>query len=208
MRIQTIYIGHLSENCYILETESSAIVVDPGRFNNALRSAADRIKNKNTLILLTHCHFDHISGTEKLAEFLDCKVAIGEHEAENLIDDSVNLCTRFHLPENKRQADILLKDNEEFSVGDLKFKVLHTPGHTSGSVCYLLNDVLISGDTLFNQNIGRTDLKTGSEQEMIKSLERLSNLDGDVKVYSGHGLPTTIAEEKANNIYMKRATLV
>lgn len=205
MRIQTIYIGHLSENCYVLETETSAIVVDPGKFNDAVKQAAERIKDKNTLILLTHCHFDHISGVEKLSEYLDCKVAIGEYEAEALTDDSITLCTRFHLPANTKKADIILKDNEEYSVGDITFKTLHTPGHTEGSCCYLFGNVLISGDTLFCMNIGRTDLKTGDPDKMDQSLKRLAKLDGDTKVLPGHGEPTTIDQEIESNFYMRSA---
>ena len=205
MRIQTIYIALLSENCYVLETENSAIVVDPGGVTPALKEAIERIKGKNTLVLLTHCHFDHIAGAEKAAEMLGAKIAIGEQEADALLDDDITLCTRFHLPENKRKADITLADGEEYTVGDITFKVLHTPGHTEGSCCYLFGDVLVSGDTLFEQNVGRTDLKAGDPEKMRNSLARLSKLPDNTRVLSGHGGATTIGQEKQNNVYMKRA---
>ena len=136
---------------------------------------------------------------------LGAKIAIGEQEADALLDDDITLCTRFHLPEKKRKADITLADGEEYTVGDITFKVLHTPGHTEGSCCYLFGDVLVSGDTLFEQNVGRTDLKAGDPEKMRNSLARLSKLPDNTRVLSGHGGATTIGQEKQNNVYMKRA---
>ena len=153
--------------------------------------------------MLTHCHFDHIGGAEQLRNNTGVKIAIGELENEFLSDPSVNLSGLLGEPVKPFSADLLLKDGEEVSVGDLKFKVIHTPGHTSGSVSYLFGDILFSGDTVFNCSIGRTDFPTGDYFVLSSSIKKLYELDGDIRVFSGHGEATTIEYEKMYNPFVR-----
>ena len=130
------------------------------------------------------------------------KIAIGEKENFALSDESYNLANLFGANIKPFSADILLEDNCELNVGDLTFKVLHTPGHTVGSVSYLAEDVLFSGDTLFYMSVGRTDFPGGDFSVLRKSIDRLFELDGETTVLSGHGEATTIAFEKQNNPFL------
>lgn len=193
-------------NCYILKDEKSgeALVVDPGCYNNRLEAL---LKNEGisslSYILLTHGHFDHISGVGDLQKNFGGKVAIHREDAICLENKDESLASKFHFSQNEARADITLSDGDELAFGEYKIKVLHTPGHTKGSVCYIVDDIMLSGDTLFKCTVGRTDFPGGSYDEMMLSMKKLKALEGDYKVYPGHDVSTTLDFERRYNPYMK-----
>ena len=157
MEIKVITLGYIAVNCYMVSTEKAALVIDPGFKSQAVMDFLFENESKERLILLTHAHFDHIGGALELKQKTATDIAIGEMDNFALSDGEVNLSSRFHAHIEPFSADILLPDNKEITIGDLKIKTLFTPGHTAGGVSYLLDDVLFSGDTLFYRSVGRTD---------------------------------------------------
>ena len=199
MKIDVIPLGHIAANCYMLLSDNAAVVIDPGIFSQKVKDFLNENFEKERLILLTHAHFDHICGAERLRADTGVKIAVGEKDAPALIDTSLSLSDKFHAHQTPFEADILLKDNEIFDVGDIEFKSLSTPGHTVGGMCYLTVKTLFSGDTLFLESVGRTDFPGGDGEALLKSIKRLLSLDEDIEVYPGHGEPTTIEHEKLYN---------
>ncbi len=203
MEIKTLVLGDIEVNCYLVSTDKAAVVIDPG-FNSS--EAVDFLKNANDkqrLILLTHGHFDHIGFADELSRLTDTRIAIGEFDAPALSDSYVNLSAPFGAPLEPFCADLTLKDGQTLTVGDIDFKVIHTPGHTVGSVCYLYGDILFSGDTLFAGSIGRTDFPGGSFAVLKASIEKLYTLKDDITLLSGHGGQTTILKEKRYNPFVR-----
>ena len=155
-------------------------------------------------ILLTHGHFDHIWGVEELKERSGAKVYAYEEEKEVCENAAVNVSENTGRP-CEIKADVYVKDGEEISIAGMTCKLLATPGHTKGSCCYYFepDKILISGDTLFQESVGRTDLPTGSMSVLVRSVrEKLMQLPEDVKVYPGHGEATSIGHEKKYNPFL------
>ena len=203
MEIKTLILGDIEVNCYLVSTEKAAVVIDPGYRSDEALEFLENAKCKERLILLTHAHFDHIGFADELSAITDTEIAIGEKDAPALNDNNLNLSAPFGAPLSPFNADILLCDNGEITVGDLKFKVMHTPGHTIGGVCYLCDDVLFSGDTLFNGSIGRTDFPGGSFEVLKKSIQKIYTLPDETVLLSGHGSPTTVINEKRYNPFVR-----
>lgn len=195
--------GMISANCYMITGETGAVLIDTGEYSPLLEQFLKDNGDKHCLILLTHSHFDHIGGALKLRENTGVKIAIGEKEAPLLSDMDKNLSNRFHARLLPFSADITLSDGEEITVGDLKIKVIETLGHTVGGVCYLIEDCLFSGDTLFYESIGRTDFPGGDYKAIMASLEKLMMLDDAVAVFPGHGESSTIEHERNFNPYIR-----
>ena len=199
----------LDSNCYVIKDSGSnnAVVIDPGH----PRASALKFVEENGLnveyILLTHRHFDHILGAAEFARKTGAKLAIHKADAVGLESAEHSLFDMFEdyydIAQELVNADVLLSEGDVIEWAGGRFEVMHTPGHSAGSVCYKIEDSIFTGDTLFERSIGRIDFPTGNEQEMIASLNRLKNISGDYKVYSGHGEPTTLDKERRNNIYMK-----
>jgi glyoxylase-like metal-dependent hydrolase (beta-lactamase superfamily II) len=203
-RIKTCLVGGFGTNCYVLYRESiqRAVIVDPGADGAYILDICRELSLIPEAILLTHGHFDHILAVKDLKEaFPDVKIYAGEMEKEMLADTNSNLSSYF----GKKctvYADVYEKDSAIFSLAGMTFQVLFTPGHTAGSVCYLIEseNLLISGDTLFLESLGRTDCPTGNQYMILNSIkERLFALPDDILVYPGHGEETTIGHEKAYN---------
>ncbi len=203
MEIKAITLGDMGTNCYLVSGESGAVVIDPAVNSAEVTEFLKKNENKERLILITHAHFDHIGGAKTLSEETDTKIGIGEFDNDGLSNPNKNLSQLFGVDLTHFSADILFKDGEKFSVGDLEFEVIYTSGHTEGGVCYLLNDNLFSGDTLFYESIGRTDFPTGDLRKLINSVHKLFELDGKIKVFSGHGPSTDIDHEKQFNPYIR-----
>ena len=194
----------MSSNCYGALSDKGAVVVDCGKCNDSIVGFLNENADKSRIILLTHAHFDHISGAKELREKTGVPIAIGRIEAENMCDPGYNLSGRLRNPISEFKPDYELYDEQVITVGDLKIKVYETPGHTKGSVVYLVGDNLFSGDTLFFESIGRTDLRSGNFDEMQASLDRMMWLFGDnIKVFPGHGDSTTIGHEREHNPYLR-----
>lgn len=202
MEIRAIHLGLIKTNCYLISTDKAAVVIDPG-FKTAI--TADFLKaneGKARMILITHAHFDHIGGAEALRDETGVEIGIGELDAPALRDTEFNLSDKFHAHIAPFSADRTFCDGEKFSVGDIDFEVILTPGHTVGGVSYLSGESLFSGDTLFAGAVGRTDMPGGSLKALKKSLKRLIALPEETKVYPGHGDFTTVGYEKENNMFV------
>ena len=202
MEIRAIHLGLIKTNCYLISTDRAAVVIDPG-FKTEI--TADFLKangGKARMILITHAHLDHIGGAEALRDETGVEIGIGELDAPALRDTEFNLSDKFHAHIAPFSADRTFCDGEKFSVGDIDFEVILTPGHTVGGVSYLSGESLFSGDTLFAGAVGRTDMPGGSLKALKKSLKRLIALPEETKVYPGHGDFTTVGYEKENNMFV------
>ena len=209
MNIITIPNGTAQGNCYIAENGSDAVVIDPGCMENRLSAYIAQNADKIKMILLTHRHFDHLSAAVSLRKATGAKIVIHELDECGLYSDMLSLSRAmagsfYEKPDPDTKADIYVDDEDTVNVGGMRFKVIHTPGHTEGGVCYLCDNILFSGDTLFKGSIGRTDFPSGNSAEMLESLNRLCQLPDSTVVYPGHGPVTSIGEEKANNMFLKR----
>jgi glyoxylase-like metal-dependent hydrolase (beta-lactamase superfamily II) len=198
MIIKTIQVGELRTNCYIVASSKTreAIIIDPGDEAEKIIEAIETEKLKPILIVNTHAHPDHVGANFKLAEKYDIVAALGE-DGYKMIEDFRGYFEDFSgLKIEDLSIERLLKDNNMIDIGELKLKVIKTPGHSKGSICLYGNGVLFSGDTLFAGTYGRTDIPGGSEEEMQESIKKLMELPDGTAVYPGHGSRTTIAEER------------
>lgn len=206
IKIGRIVLGVCQTNCYFVyeEGKQETIVFDPadkGEYiYNGLKEQGFSVK----AIFLTHGHFDHIWGVEALKELSGVSVYAYEGEREVCESSALNVSKDTGRP-CQIKADVYVKDGEELTVAGMKFKLIATPGHTKGSCCYYFEGakLLISGDTLFQESVGRTDLPTGSMSTLVRSVrEKLLVLPDDVKVYPGHGEATSIGYEKEYNPFL------
>ncbi len=203
-RIKTCVLGIVSTNCYIIYREggSQAIIVDPADRPDRILEECRKLGLNVSAVLLTHGHFDHITAAQNLRSETGCRVYGAEAEARLLKEPEMNLSCKMGRQKVSLIADEEVKDGQMLTLLDWNWKVIATPGHTAGSVCYYLKDedVLISGDTLFYESLGRTDLPTGNSGQIVSSIcEKLFSLPDDTIVYPGHGDPTTIGHEKQCN---------
>lgn len=178
------------------DENDGALLVDPAGEEEILEKCANDAGKKIVAVLLTHGHFDHIMGVGEFQK-AGAKVYIHKEDAPMLTDAALNLSGLGGLRFSGAPADELVADGDELAIAGMCIKVLHTPGHTKGSACYVLEDHLFSGDTLFCQGRGRTDFPGGSARAIQASLERLFDvLSPDTKVHPGHGPSTVLAAEK------------
>lgn len=212
-RVETISVGMLESNCYLVccPQTGDMLMIDPGaEADHILRRIAER-GGRVVSIVHTHGHFDHISATEAVLAGLDAPVPVWAHAADAYLYQvaarSSGVPYGYALPEAPMVPDRTLNDGDELEVGALRLEVVHTPGHTPGSVSLVCGDVCVfSGDTLFQHGIGRTDLPGGDEDAIYESiLTRLYPLAGEFVVYPGHGPTTTIAEERRANPFVQAA---
>ncbi|WP_026487135.1 MBL fold metallo-hydrolase [Caldanaerobius polysaccharolyticus] len=193
MRVTKYISESMQENCYVLEDEKSkaCAVIDPGDFTDDLLAYIGNLKVQ--YILLTHGHFDHIWGVEKLKAITSAPVAIHQADGDMLRDPESNL-SAFTGKSIAIEADVLLNDGDLITIGELEVKVLHTPGHTPGSVCYACGGVVFSGDTIFAGSVGRTDFPGGDAGKLVDSVDMMIKSYPGVALYPGHGEMTTMEE--------------
>lgn len=204
MQIKTLVSCKFPENCYAAILNDGIFLVDPGEFTTELCAFVSQNIEKIKYILLTHNHFDHIGGVAEVKKLCpNAKIVIHTLDEAGLLDPVISLAAYFGFEQTNLKADLLVNDNDTIKIGDSEIKVLHTPGHSAGSVCYIIDDVIFTGDTLFEGSIGRTDFPGGSYTEIAKSLKNLKELKGDYVVCSGHGDKTTLSSERAFNPYMR-----
>ena len=195
INIKTLALGAYQTNTYLVWEENSptCVVIDPGYEPDTILDEAKKLGKEITAVLLTHGHFDHVGGVRELAAETGCPVYL--HEAELSMPPQMTAGPLFYT-NTYGEGDFV-------EAAGLSFKVLHTPGHTPGSICLLCENAMFSGDTLFWGSCGRTDLPGGSWATIRKSLLRLAELSGDYDVYPGHGDTTTLSFERKMNPYMR-----
>lgn len=208
MKIYTIPVGSFQANCYVVASEEgNAVVIDPGSDGERIAKGMQVLGQRPRCILLTHGHHDHIGGVRHLLkEYPDTPVCIGAGDVEMLRDVEKNLAaTRYSDTSafDGLQESRALEDGETVEVDELTFTVISTPGHTKGGVCYKCENLLFTGDTLFNGSVGRTDLFGGDFEALTRSVQRLYALEGDCTVLPGHGEPTTLGAERGGNPYVR-----
>lgn len=208
MTVRRIPVGALQTNCYLVFDEKSAkgFVVDPGddaqKILNAIRKDGVCVE----YVILTHAHFDHILAVGEVLESCGAKLVVCDREVPALSDPELACYRAFGLPEfTPLKYDIAVSDGDKITVGELQLEFLNTPGHTKGSMCIVVGDAILSGDTLFADSCGRCDFPGGDWREMLDSLKRLAELDGDFTVYPGHGDATTLDVERKFNPYVREA---
>ena len=189
MEIFNLFPGSFASNCYILIANGEAAVVDPSASAHTILEEIERRGAKLQCVLLTHGHFDHILTLDELRDASGAPVYVHEADAEMLPDSEKNAFLYFFGTSRAwRPADKTLADGERLVLGGEEICVIHTPGHSKGSVCYLCNgEFLVTGDTLFDGNIGRSDLYGGDTSELLASLYKLRTLPRNLTIYPGHG---------------------
>lgn len=204
MNIHHLNLGELRSNCYIVETEPGrCIAVDIGGDSRMLINFLAMKKLKLTKILLTHGHFDHMGGAAETAAATGAEVYIHADDANMLESASASLASSMSIMDFKPVSNYTSVFGDCYiNDGDLTFRILHTPGHSPGSVCYICEDVIFSGDTLFCCSIGRTDFPGGDPDAMLRSLRTLSSLEGNYRVCPGHNESTTLDYERRSNPYL------
>lgn len=190
-------------NCYFLESEKAAIVIDPGYKRESILTFLNENEGKERLILLTHGHFDHIGGADYLRQETGVKIGIGALDVPALSDEALNCAVVFKRELEPFSADFEYHDGDIIKVGDIELKVISTPGHTVGGVSFLCGENLFSGDTLFKDSVGRTDFEGGSFRELEKSIKKLYTLPDETVIYPGHGESSTIGFEKKYNSFVR-----
>ena len=195
-------------NCYIVQDEKSkeTMVIDPAGDVDKIVEMLDILNANLKYIYLTHCHGDHIGGVKELKERNGGKILAHRNTAENLLDPNISLTTYIGLEGLVIQVDSRVDDGDLIHLGNLEFRVIHTPGHTSGGSCLYCEEekLLFSGDTLFRGTWGRTDVPTGNFEDVINSItKKLMILPDETIVYPGHGKSTMIREEKPIYLELK-----
>lgn len=206
-KVKRVVVGSLETNCYIIKQEGTraAVVIDPGDDAFLIKSELHEMDAYPALILLTHGHFDHILALDLLRTEKSL-VGIHKNDADMLINRDLISGMLKDNPWPFKRADVVFGDRDRYqSIAGYDFEVIHTPGHTEGSVCYLFGDLLFTGDTLFRGGIGRTDFQGGDLDKMWASLRLLYSMPGDYGVYPGHDGDTTLSDERSHNPYMRRA---
>ncbi|SHI51737.1 Glyoxylase, beta-lactamase superfamily II [Geosporobacter subterraneus DSM 17957] len=207
MLIERIPAGVYAANCYVITCEETgkAAIIDPGGDAKDILKFIENQQLELSFILLTHGHGDHIGGVADILSLKKVPVYIHREDAYLLSDADKNLSSFMSGPKIEVEADRLLEDQEIIELGKLKLKILHTPGHTLGSICVFVEDVVFTGDTLFANSIGRTDLEGGSFKSIIQSiLLKLFTLPDETKVMPGHGPASTISIEKLTNPFVNQ----
>lgn len=202
MKILSICPQSFASNCYALISDGKALIVDPSVSADAIMSAVAAENAVIEGILLTHGHFDHTVSLDTLRKCACVGAAIHKDDAPMLEDSKKSaFYTFFKQDRSYAPAQTLLMGGEDITLGDEKITVIHTPGHSPGSVCYLCGDIMVTGDTLFSDNIGRCDLWGGCETEIIASLKKLENYDKKIMIYPGHGASATLGDALDNAAY-------
>lgn len=199
MKIKRIPAGIYAANCYILidEDTKEAAVIDPGGDADDIIKAVNDEGVVVKYILLTHGHTDHTGGAEEIKREYNAPIYISK-EDYNMIEEG-----QYMYGEIAGKIDGYIEESETFEIGKLKIKFIHTPGHTPGGMCFLVNGVLFTGDTLFAGSIGRTDFAGGDFDTIIKSIKnKLMILPEDTNVLPGHGAESTIGREKVHNPFL------
>ena len=205
MKVTRINAGEFGSNCWLVidEATEDAVVIDPSPEIDVIEAAITHRGVNVRYVLLTHSHFDHMTSCDSLRDLTGAPLAVHLGDAEGLVNSYFN-CSRVFMNSDivYRPAEILLRDGSELPFGELNIKVMHTPGHTKGSACFIIGDSMFTGDTLFDGSIGRSDLPGGSELDYERTLLKFKRIKEDFKLYTGHGSVTTLEKQKQYNPYL------
>jgi len=204
--IEKLEVGPIMANCFIVGCEETkqAAVIDPGDEADRILMTLAQHALVVKYLINTHSHFDHVSANKRMKEVTGAPLAIHPDDAPMLAELSRSAMMFGLSAENSPEPDILLKDGDEISFGNISFKIIHTPGHSQGGICLYTKGHLFAGDTLFAGSIGRTDLPGGNYDALISNIKnKLLVLDEDTIVYTGHGPETTIGNEKRMNPFLR-----
>lgn len=206
LQVEPLIVGPLFSNCYIIydDVEKLGAVIDPGDDAEIILTKVKEIDVEIKYILATHGHFDHIGAVAELKTALGADF-LAHQDDFFFIEDGKNAALRWGVDiQQPPKPDRFIKDGDKIKIGKFEFKVIHTPGHSPGGVCFLYNRMLFGGDTLFQGSIGRTDFRKGSFEDLKNSIrKRLYSLPDDTIVYTGHGPITTIGDEKKYNAFVR-----
>jgi len=205
MILKTLIVGELETNCYILGDEKTreGIVIDPGGDFKLIEKALKELNLDIKYIVLTHGHSDHIVVLSELKKKTGAQILIHKEDSEMLSNPEKNLSVFSYTPFSAPGADRLLKDKDKIRIGKIELEVLHTPGHTEGSISLLTDKVIFTGDLIFCGSVGRTDLPGGSYQRLLRSIQdKILDKTDDTVIYPGHGPATSVGEERRNNPFL------
>ncbi|MDD2480862.1 MAG: MBL fold metallo-hydrolase [Lutispora sp.] len=206
MKFKRLPLGVYQANCYILwdEETNKTAVIDPGGDFDELRKFIESNNLNIKYIILTHGHGDHIGALIEAKDYFKAEVMVHSDDYDMLQNNNRNYSSKLGYNKVEVKADKKLNDGDVISLGSIFMEIIHTPGHTRGSICIKCDNIVFSGDTLFAGSIGRTDLDGGSFNDIINSIKnKILILPDNTEVYPGHGPSTTVAIEKKNNPFLK-----
>ncbi|WP_326909550.1 MBL fold metallo-hydrolase [Sedimentibacter sp. MB31-C6] len=205
MIFEAMAVGSYYANCYIVGSDKTkeAAIIDPGAEFDRIDKKINELGLNPKMIILTHAHGDHIGAVDELVEKYNIPVYVHEEDVQTLNDSKSNFSKVMFGKNLSINPDVKLKDGDKVEMSDLEFDIIHTPGHTKGGICIKVDNIMMTGDTLFNKSIGRTDLPGGSFDEIINSIQEIIfKYDDDIILYPGHNSPTTIKSEKLGNPFV------
>ncbi|MDD6489552.1 MAG: MBL fold metallo-hydrolase [Clostridia bacterium] len=206
IKIQSFPLGQLQANCYFVTNTDSdvSLLIDTGAESFEVENKVNDFgSEKLKYILLTHGHYDHIGNVAAMKKrYPNAQIVIGEKEADFTHKDTLNLSLFFGGSIEHFTPDILVTDGMTLDFGNEKIKVLETPGHTVGGVCYIIGDNIFTGDTIMSQTTGRMDFPTGNSRDMYESVKKIAAIKENLNVYCGHGESSTLDYERKHNIFM------
>lgn len=195
--------GEFGTNCYAVESEGkNAVMIDCPCMADRLFEQLGKYGLSLKKILLTHGHIDHIMAAAELSALTGAEIYIHEEDLPKITDTQLNLAAQFGMEYSPAEKVKTFTDGDRITQDELAFTVMHTPGHTPGSVCFFIDDIMFSGDTIFAGSIGRTDFSDGDFIAMSKSLAKIKAIEGEYTVLAGHGPQTTLSQEKRSNMYL------
>jgi hydroxyacylglutathione hydrolase len=205
MVVKSLVVGPLESNCFIIADENTrqVLVIDPGDEPDRILDLINENNFKVKYIICTHAHFDHVGAVPDLKNETGAKIVIHRDDLEIYRSTTDQAALWGYKLDPMPEPDMLVSDGDKIEIENLRFEILHTPGHSPGGICLYGEGILITGDTLFAGSVGRTDLYGGDVEKLKKSFRRLMSFSDEIRVLPGHGPETTIGQEKSYNLFCK-----